>query len=120
MRLCCRKNYRPRRFLVWLVPWLVVGVIVGITCEFAWLLLPRYLAGSGPPILALLPRLALIGLCEAGILYVLNLPFMILAFRCPAVSGAIPAGSSSARRARPRRRLRPMPLSRESNDFEDY
>jgi hypothetical protein len=80
---CCRKKYSPRRFLAWLVPWMVVGVTVGIACEFAWLLLPRYLAGGRPPDLSLLSRLVIACLCEAGILYVLNLPFMILAFRVP-------------------------------------
>jgi hypothetical protein len=82
-RMSCRKRYSPRRFLAWLVPWMIVGASVGIAGEIAATLLPQYLAGRGPPFFLLLPRLAIGCLCVAAIIYVLNLPFMILVFRVP-------------------------------------
>ena len=30
----CHRNYSPRRFLLWLVPWLIVGVTLGALAEF--------------------------------------------------------------------------------------
>lgn len=79
--LCCRNNYRPRRFLIWLAPWLVVGVIAGFMFELVRSLVGRGLPPSGLPYL--LPRVAVVSLCTAGVLYVLNLPFMYVLFRCP-------------------------------------
>ena len=78
--LCCRRTYRPRRFLVWLASWLLASVFVGIIGESVWMFSE---SGRFPPIQVLLLRLGLMSLCMAGILYLLNLLFMILAFRCP-------------------------------------
>jgi hypothetical protein len=78
--LCCRKRYRPGRFMAWLVPWLIAGSVLGLTSEIVW---ESSRHGQIPSILALLPRFGLIGGCMAGILYLFNLPFMYLAFRSP-------------------------------------
>ena len=77
---CCRRTYRPRRFLVWLAFWLLVAVAAGITGDAVWMLSEH---GRLNVPLSLLPRLGLVSLCMAGVLYLFNLPFMILVFRCP-------------------------------------
>jgi hypothetical protein len=81
--LSCRKTYGAGRFLAWLVPWLVVGVAIGLVCEHLWLSL--YVPGRLRPLAIsyLMPQLALMSLCGAATLYLSNLPFMYLAFRCP-------------------------------------
>ena len=83
--LSCRRTYRPRRFLAWLVPWLIVGAAVGVTCKMLLVLAPRFFDQHAvkPPALLLLSVLALVSLGTAGALYLLNLPFMYLAFRYP-------------------------------------
>jgi hypothetical protein len=78
--LCCRKRYGPTRFLVWLALWLSIGVAVGMIGEVVWMAWKNGRLASLP---YRLPRVALVSVCMAGLLYVLNLPFMILAFRCP-------------------------------------
>jgi hypothetical protein len=81
-RLCCRKTYRLWRFMAWLFPWLIVWLVVGYGCELVWLLSGR---SSAPPIFLLLREdVVPFSLRLAPILYLLNLPFMYLAFRVPA------------------------------------
>jgi hypothetical protein len=79
----CRRSYRPGRFLAWLVPWLVVGVAMGLACEHFWLSWYVPSRWRPLPISYLMPQLALMSWCGTAALYVLNLPFMYLAFRCP-------------------------------------
>jgi hypothetical protein len=81
-RWSCRKHFRPKRFIAWLVPWLILGVIAG---ETSWILnlLGRSPQGWWVPAFALLLRVWIFAICMAGILYLLNLPFMYLAFHCP-------------------------------------
>jgi hypothetical protein len=77
----CRKSYRPARFLAWLLPWLIIGVMAGLIYEFIWL---DGLLASAPSIPELVVRIIFtVPLCAGVLLYLLNLPFMILAFRCP-------------------------------------
>lgn len=84
-RECCRKSYSPRRFLTWLALWLILSVAVGLACEVVWFLLPRLIGKQmdWSTALNLLPRIGIGCLMEAIALYVLNLPFMCLAFWCP-------------------------------------
>jgi len=81
----CRKTFRPGRFLAWLLLWLPLGVGLGIGCTFAWW--NWHAAHSSwwdlHLLYFILSQFALWSLCIAGILYVVNLPFMYLAFRCP-------------------------------------
>lgn len=77
---CCRRTYRPRRFLVWLALWLLVAVAVGVTCEVVWMA-SKY--GRFDILPSRLPQIGLATLRTATALYLLNLPFVILAFRCP-------------------------------------
>lgn len=67
----CRRRYSPERFLAWLAPWLFLGILAGCMSVYAWMYL------------SILLQLSIVSLCLAGILYLLNLPFMYLAFRCP-------------------------------------
>ncbi len=82
-RWSCRKSYGPRRFLAWLGLWLVVGVLAGWGIDtvsvFASLPAERLV----PALLSMLPSLGVVSLCFAGVLYLVNLPFMYLALHCP-------------------------------------
>ena len=77
---CCRRNYAPGRFLLWLVPWLILGVALGAMGE----LLRLYVSGYGrvplAAIMELLPPLVVSSLCFAGALYLLALPYLYVAF----------------------------------------
>jgi hypothetical protein len=79
--LCCRRNYSPRSFALWLVPWLIVGAALGATAELVRL----YAYASGrvalPPITQFLPGLIVSSLCFAGMLYLFSLPYLYVAFR---------------------------------------
>ena len=79
-RVSCRKACLPKRFLARLLPWLVIGVFLGLTYEFIWLG-GQLSSSSSIPLLLL--RIILVSVCMGTILYLLNLPFMYLAFRCP-------------------------------------
>jgi len=76
----CRKRYGPWRFMLWLAVWTIVISLVAIIAFF--------LIAEGPSdpieeILRQMPRVLLVGLIFAICIYVLNLPFMILAFASP-------------------------------------
>ncbi len=77
-RFHCRKRYGPRRFMVWLLLWTVVPLVVLI-------------GGTSLPsldaelivLLWVFLRGMIMALFLAGMLYLVNLPFMILAFKSP-------------------------------------
>jgi len=69
------------RFMAWLSAWLAVCFWLGTCIQLLDLLSGRLLTLS--KIVFLLPPLAGVSLWVAGVIYLLNLPFMILAFRCP-------------------------------------
>jgi hypothetical protein len=80
--LCCRRTYRPWRFMLWLVPWLVVGFAVGcILCTVGVLVWGEDLPHGDPS--DVLFFLTVGPLVFATVAYLLNLPFMVLAFLCP-------------------------------------
>lgn len=83
-RWSCRKNYRPRRFLAWLGPWLAVGVIAAWSCDTICVFASQADGRLASSLLRILPQLAVVSVCLAGILYLVNLPFMYLALHCPA------------------------------------
>jgi hypothetical protein len=79
---CCRKRYRPRLFMVWLVPSLIVGSVAGLTMTIATLMIT--IGGVLlPHVFEVLFIIVVEALIVAAVLYLLNLPFMILVFRCP-------------------------------------
>jgi len=73
----CRKRYGPWRFMLWLTLWTMVISIVVILIFF--------LIAEGPSdfvkeLIRRIPQVLLVGLIFAVCLYMLNVPFMILAF----------------------------------------
>jgi len=79
---CCRKSYHRWRFMLWLLFWVVVGfAVVVIICSISVLLWRTDLPprGSSDFLMALIVGPLAIGISA----YLLNLPFMILAFFCP-------------------------------------
>ncbi len=78
--ISCRKSYSPGRFLLWLVPWLTAAAMGCVIGEH--IVVSSWIsgAGRGPGLLESMPELILLSLCIAAILYLLNLPYMCLAF----------------------------------------
>jgi hypothetical protein len=82
---CCRRVYSPRRFMLWLLLWmpvLLAGVMLlfvgGLTLVMGVTAGP---AGAFTHILIMVPVMALMGGIYGVLLYLMNLPFMLLAFR---------------------------------------
>ena len=76
----CRKRYGPWRFMLWLALWTMVVSIVGMTTFFL------IVEGSSDPaeeLIRQMPQVLLVGSIFAVYIYMLNLPFMILAFASP-------------------------------------
>ncbi len=86
---CCRKKYRPRRFMLWLLVWTILASTAG-ACVFAPILTTGFLAlapADVSKVLTAMPVASLItGSIVGGILYLINLPVMFLAFYCPCYS----------------------------------
>jgi len=76
----CRKRYGPWRFMLWLALWTMVISIVAFLTFFLIAVGP-----SGPveELIRQIPGVLLVGLIFAICVYMLNLPFMILAFVTP-------------------------------------
>ncbi len=83
---CCRKVYSPQRFMLWLWLWMpltMAGVLaLGAGGLFLFLGVSKGLLGLAH-ILIMVPVAALMGGLYGVLLYLLNLPFMLLAFRSP-------------------------------------
>jgi hypothetical protein len=79
--LCCRRRYTPWKFSLWLLFWLPAAVLTGVACEVAGIFAQQPERLSTLP--AMLPRLAIAALSLAGPLYLFNLPYMLLAAKCP-------------------------------------
>jgi hypothetical protein len=81
-RLSCRKQYRPGRFMAWLALWMFV-VPAALMLPFAVLMMVA-IAAFDPDGMLMVP--VMMGTASgflAVTLYLLNLPFMILAFKSP-------------------------------------
>ena len=76
----CRRRYGPWRFMLWLVLWIVVVSIVAFLIFF---LIAVGRSGPVEEITRQIPQVLIAGLIFAICLYMLNLPFMILAFVSP-------------------------------------
>jgi hypothetical protein len=82
----CRKVYSPQRFMLWLWLWMpltLAGVLVlGAGGLFLFMDVTTGLLGLAH-ILIMMPFAALMGGLCGVLLYLLNLPFMLMAFRSP-------------------------------------
>ncbi len=77
---CCRKVYSPRRFMSWLFLWTLVTAAAGMFLFFGGFAIYAGPA-AGPLTMAVVAMAALLGGIFGVALYLLNLPFMLLAFR---------------------------------------
>ena len=80
----CRKRYGPRRFMLWLVLWTMVISLASIIAFF--------LISEGPSWEELIRRMRevlLVAMVFATCIYMLNLPFMILALVTPFFRGRL-------------------------------
>ncbi len=76
----CRGVYRPKAFMAWLVLWLPIGAAISLS----GMMVVTMMMNSSVPALSLFLIILTVGSAIiAGMLYLLNLPYMILAFRCP-------------------------------------
>jgi hypothetical protein len=81
---CCRRIYRPRRFMIWLFLWTPLTLAGVMLLFFSGLSLSLGLTTGSAAMthmLIVLPVAALMGGIYGVLLYLLNLPFMLLAFR---------------------------------------
>lgn len=77
----CHGVYRPKAFMAWLVLWLPIGAAISL----GGMVVVVMIMNSSVAALSLffLITLTIGSSILAGLLYLLNLPYMILAFRCP-------------------------------------
>lgn len=73
----CRKRYGPWRFMLWLALWTIVISIVAFLTFF---LIAEGPSGPKEELIRQIPGVLLVGLIFGLCIYILNLPFMILAF----------------------------------------
>jgi hypothetical protein len=79
---CCGTRYRRGPFMAWLALWMPVVAAAILLCYVAVILLLVIRQGPGEFILAL-ASVSVGALVVGGVSYLVNLPFMILAFKCP-------------------------------------
>jgi len=72
---CCRKQYGPKRFMLWLAFWTIVISLVGMFIYFLISMRP-----SADELINQIPEVLVGSLILAITIYMLNLPFLILAF----------------------------------------
>ena len=84
--ILCRKQYKPGYFMLWLALWTLIGSIVAISICYAVSIFYSVLitgTGTRPPwsdLPRLILQLAIPGLIFGLLVYMLNLPYMILGF----------------------------------------
>lgn len=76
----CRKRYGPWRFMLWLALWTMVISLLAI---IAYFLIAEVRSDPVEELIRQMPQVLLVGLIFAICIYLLNLPFMILAFATP-------------------------------------
>ena len=74
----CRKRYGPVRFLLWLAFWMVA---ICLTSMILFYVITFFIQKVPIPITTILYVASIVGLILAIFLYVINLPYMILALR---------------------------------------
>jgi hypothetical protein len=80
---CCRKRYSGLRFMLWLPVWSVATGIASTLSYFGIGLIIMSIAGNSIPSYLMLLQVFAVGLVFGLCLYVINLPYMILAFCSP-------------------------------------
>jgi hypothetical protein len=76
----CRKRFTPRRFCLWALVWIgVVTVALALSFFFAYVLMAKQYHGFTRDLIVVPTMAALL----AGIVYLCNLPFLILALNNP-------------------------------------
>ena len=76
----CRKDYRPGRFLLLLMMWMVPSVAAAACVFIAPMVV---IAGDPSMMLLFLLGMVVYSLIGSVMMYLVNLPFMLLAFYCP-------------------------------------
>lgn len=79
-RRLCRGKYRPVCFILWLALWTLLG---SMFATFGFIIVGSMIMSSGPDLSVAILMFTLAGLIFGLVLYVLNLPFMILGFAHP-------------------------------------
>jgi hypothetical protein len=82
----CRETYSPRRFMAWLVLWTMLTTVAGMFVLAVCLGLAEAVQGGVQSVVMLASVLFFAtfgGVFAGGLLYVLQLPFLFLAFRNP-------------------------------------
>jgi len=73
----CRKRYGPCRFMLWLALW---AMVISIAAIIAYFLI---FEGQVEELIRQMPKVLYVGFIFGLYIYILNLPFMILAFASP-------------------------------------
>ena len=74
----CRKHYGPVRFMLWLAVWMVAACLA---CTLVFYVITFFMQKVLIPITTILYIASIVGLILAIFLYLINLPYMILALR---------------------------------------
>jgi hypothetical protein len=98
---CCRKGYGPGRFMGWLLSWMF---LVPLACMVI-LAIVAAVVESRPALLLMIVQIVIMPAILGGILYLMNLPVMLLGFWCPVYRDRFQA----ALRLRPDHRAGPTP-----------
>ncbi len=75
----CREHYNGLRFILWLGIWTVIGSIVSLLFFMGIMFI--VVGNVRDNLTSMLPQVLVMGLVAGLLLYVINLPFMILALR---------------------------------------
>jgi hypothetical protein len=81
--ILCRKRYTPGRFMLWLALWILIGSILSISTFYIVIRMTISSIPSWSYLLHVLLSATLTGSIFGILVYVLNLPFMILGFVSP-------------------------------------
>jgi len=73
----CRKRYGPWRFMLWLALWTIV---ISLLAVIAYFLIAEARSEPVKKLIRQMPQVLLVAMIFAVCIYMLNLPFMILAF----------------------------------------
>ena len=79
VRKLCKNRYRPKAFMLWLALCLPV---CGIIALVGYIIVAMIIVQDVPP-LQIIPLIFIYGLIIGLLLYIINLPFMIVAFMSP-------------------------------------
>ena len=78
---CCRGRYLPKRFMAWLVLWIILVPLVAMIAYGVGVV--GLVIGEPDALPVILVQVILVAFPVGGVLYLLNLPVMTLAFCTP-------------------------------------